>query len=182
MAIVRVVVHGKGCVHLWPNKGSVCSTAKDVNFAIGERADFRASPDEGWTFVRFCNGETPPYCIPDWAFQWVIDVPYGEVHAFFSATPDILINEERKQRIDADDRLRASIEATRSWAEGEFMDAIESVQDAYRGIETEVQDRMKAIADVEARIRSWIADSIFELLMKNLNAAAVEYRKQRGRS
>jgi hypothetical protein len=47
-------------------------------------------------------------------------------------------------------------------------------------IQKEADARIKALIDLEARIKAWITESIFELLMKNLNAAAIEYKKKRG--
>lgn len=55
------------------------------------------------------------------------------------------------------------------------------VQRVQGQIETAITNALAPFADLEARIKAWITNSIFELLMKNLNAAAIEYKKQRGK-
>jgi hypothetical protein len=64
---------------------------------------------------------------------------------------------------------------------------VDILRGTLQGISSRVQDLIssitelgKGLTDLEARIKAWISESIFELLMKNLNAAAKDYKKQRG--
>lgn len=50
------------------------------------------------------------------------------------------------------------------------------------GLKSVTDSAQKGILDLEARMKAWISESIFELLMKNLNASAIEYKKQRGKT
>jgi hypothetical protein len=58
----------------------------------------------------------------------------------------------------------------------------QNIQDIWTKLETEAADRLKGLLDLEIRLKAWVQNMIFELLMNNLNAAAIEYKKQRGKT
>lgn len=67
---------------------------------------------------------------------------------------------------------------TESWQNGIF-----DLEARITGVlSKEISDRVKALLDLDARIKAWISESIFELLLKNLNASAIEYKKSRGKT
>ena len=178
MAIVRVIVHGKGCVHDWVHSTSICNTTKDVYFTIGQQTDFRASPADGWDFQKYCNGETPPYCVTEWFLKVPIQVEYGEVHAYFTENPAAAIERERQERQDADKSILDKLASQGKAVDLQIMGVLGKIQDALSAVQQEAQARIKAIVDLEARIKAWISEMVFELLLKNLDAGTREWRKK----
>jgi len=53
------------------------------------------------------------------------------------------------------------------------------VSDIVAAGQKEVQDRIKDVLDLEARIKAWISNTVFELLLKNLDAGTREHGKVR---
>lgn len=56
---------------------------------------------------------------------------------------------------------------------------LQGISSRVQDIITSITEMGKAFVDLEASIKAWITASVFELLMKNLNAAAIEYKKNR---
>lgn len=172
MATVRVVVHGRGCVHSWPSGPSVCSTERTLTFRMGDPYDFRASPDEGWNFDRFCNGETPPFCIAEWVLAGKIDAEYGEVHAYFVTSAERLVDQERQERVAADQGLSDRIGSLDRWASERIMEVLASIQDVVARAEQEATAWRRALDDFKAGLYAWLVDRVLGVILSALDRAA----------
>lgn len=59
---------------------------------------------------------------------------------------------------------------------------LQEISSAVQDLVTSITETGKAIVDVEMRVKVWISEVVFELLMKNLNASAIEFKKLRGKT
>jgi hypothetical protein len=55
---------------------------------------------------------------------------------------------------------------------------LQGISSSVQDIVTSITEMGKALVDLEARIKAWITETVFELLMKNLDAGTREWRKK----
>lgn len=195
---MNVFTHGDGTVAVYRNgvlQGTVPGdwNGERYTFAIGDKFKAVATPLPDYVFLKFCNGETPPYCIPQSSFEWDINIEYGEVHAYFAPSAEKLVKDERKQREAADQGILDKLASQGKAVDQQIMSVLASIQDvgkkiagvdaAWRagiaGLEGRITGMIDsaikaALAPVTASIealKAWITDQVFELLLKKLTGA-----------
>ncbi len=65
---------------------------------------------------------------------------------------------------------------------GKIENLAQGIEDIISKAETEAKEWRKGILDLEGRLKSWIKEMVFELLLENLNSAAIDYKKLRGKT
>ncbi len=173
MAIVRVFIHGGGAVSDWVHQTTFKKSPNDIVFKIGEKTDFRPSEDPGWKFQKWCNGETPPYCVTDYFLVQPVTIEYGEVHAYFTEDPGAAIERERQERQAADTKLSDRIAALEKWAGAEIMEVLASIQDMVERSEQEATAWRDAFAKRFDGLEAWLTDRIIGILLAALDKAVM---------